>query len=96
MKKTIILIFSVAAGTILLIIALGIYKFNFTNDDIYYQEKKIDEVKVQNTTSTINTKENTEPIIIPQVNTSSEPSFRTPVNADPNSVYIQNSNSDIR
>ena len=89
MKKTIILIFSVAAGTILLIIALGIYKFNFTNDDIYYQGEKIDEVN-------INTKENTEPIIIPKVSTSSEPSFRTPVNADPNGVYIQNSNSDIR
>jgi len=89
MKKIIILIFAVAALTILFVIALAIYKFDFTKKEL---EKKVNEVKIQNTTSTINIPEKIEPVIIPPKNDypdSSEPSFRTPVGADPNSFYIQ-------
>lgn len=38
MKKTLIIITSVIIGFIILIALAGIYKFNFTDSDIYYME----------------------------------------------------------
>lgn len=38
-KKTIWIILGIITGAIVLVLALGIYRFNFTDDDIYYSGK---------------------------------------------------------